>query len=703
MSGVARACLSCGSSLGAWGFELCAGCLLRVGVEDSAPRDEAPDTPRIGAYRIVDKIAGGGMGTVYLAEQEEPRRLVAIKVVRDDLDGERVLDRFRYELEALGAMEHPGIARVYDSARHTDGRPYFVMEFVDGTPITAFATRHGLSRAARIDLFLDVCDAVRHAHQRGVIHRDLKPSNILVTIEGGRPRPKLIDFGVSRAVGGRRMGVTLSGEIVGTPAYMSPEQTMPGATVDTRTDVYGLGVVLYELLSGSVPDPDIASGDLPFDVVVKRIRENDPQPPSVKAGDRSLRGDFDAIILKAVAKEPARRYESVESFADDLRRHLRAEPVDARAPGAFYQASRFVSRHRWGVAAGFAFLLLLVSASAILAIQRVRLAQERVISENRAADSNAVSAFLTDIFTKADPKNPGSRTITVREAIDLASDHVLKTYGDRPAVRGMILSMLGHVQIGLGNYNRAKTLLTEAVSVLDAPLTAGGVMHAEALVRLANAEMRRGELKEAAGHLNLALVARERVFGATSLQVAEISANLGELAWRLDKPEEARPLYSRALDIRRAILPAADPRIGNLLCDLGDVAWALKDNQGAKRYYAEARELFTKTVGRDALQYGVLQNNLGLLYLEEGLWDDARVSLDDALRISILTQGPDHPELAETLNGVGRVALHDGDLARAEAMFRDTLRVARFGSQDDARKDAEDGLREIARRSTGKP
>ena len=332
---------------------------------------------RIGPYRLLERIGAGGMGEVHAADQLEPvRRRVALKLIKRGMDSEQVVARFEAERQALARMSHPNVAQVFDGGTADDGRPYFVMEYVAGEPVTESCDRRKLTTRERVALFLDVCAGVQHAHQKGVVHRDLKPSNILVTVDGSTAVPKIIDFGVARAVTGRLAERTLHtsmGQVVGTLDYMSPEQADPtGVDVDTRSDIYSLGVVLYQLVSGLLPF-DLATAEaVPLSVMQRTIREQDPPTPSTRLSraaaaataiadrrgtdertlKRQLHGDLDWICLRCLEKDPARRYASAAELAADLRRFLAYEPVMAARPGAGYRLRKFVRRNRVGVAAG---------------------------------------------------------------------------------------------------------------------------------------------------------------------------------------------------------------------------------------------------------------------------------------------------------------------------------------------------------------
>jgi len=448
----------------------------------------------VGPYRLLEKIGEGGCGVVWLAEQAKPiSRRVAVKVIKAGMETEEVLSRFGSERQALARMDHPNIARVIDAGVTEKGRPYFAMELVNGIPITRFCDEHHLDTKARLVLFSHVCAAVNHAHQKGVIHRDIKPSNVLVALDGDKPVVKVIDFGIAKAVEGKLADHTLLtrfGQPLGTPAYMSPEQAgLDGQDIDTRSDIYGLGVLLYELLAGVPPfDPKtlVRAG---YDEMRRIIREVDPVRPSARlttlcadqlgpiaearqvSGDRLTKliaSDLDWIVMKAIEKSRERRYETADSFAQDIRRFIACEPVAAKPPTATYLLGKFAKRNRTKLLVATGFLLLLVVATVASAWQAIRARKAEALAERRLAettdernakdlalqDAEAVSNFLADVFQRPDPEIDGKK-VTVAEALDNAANKIDAELGGQPERLALLKETLARTYAGLGLYSKS--------------------------------------------------------------------------------------------------------------------------------------------------------------------------------------------------------------------------------------------------------
>ncbi len=432
---------------------------------------EHPD--RIGPYHLVQVIGEGGMGIVYEAEQKEPvRRRVAVKIMKVGMDTKEVMGRFEAERQALAVMEHPGIAKVLDAGATEQGRPYFVMELVRGVRLDEYCDLQRLTTRQRVELFSRVCEAVQHAHQKGVIHRDLKPSNVLVTEEGDRPAPKIIDFGIAKATGQKltqETVVTTYGQMLGTLAYMSPEQAeMSGLDVDTRADIYSLGVMLHELVGGKVPlDPK----ELGAPVFLARLIERDETMPTLAKRisgldrvqldrlaelhrtdpgklKRELGGDLQWIVLKAMDKDRGRRYETASGLAMDLQRYLADEPIAARPPTTMYRFRKFARRHRVGVVLTGAIAVLVVGFATTMAIQANLIAQERDRAQVQATKAEQVSTFVTGLFQGSDPNLFPGDTLTARELLRRGVERIDTDLADQPDLRADLLGVMGDVRGG---------------------------------------------------------------------------------------------------------------------------------------------------------------------------------------------------------------------------------------------------------------
>ena len=428
------------------------------------------------------------MGEVWLAEQTRPvHRQVALKIIKAGMDTAHVVARFEAERQALAVMDHPAIARVFDGGATPHGRPYFVMEYVRGEAITSYCNRHKLSTRQRIDLFLQVCDGVQHAHQKGIIHRDLKPSNILITLQDDHPVPKIIDFGVAKATTQHLTERTLYtelGVLIGTPEYMSPEQAeMTELDIDTRTDVYSLGVILYELLTGTLPFEGKSLREKPLDEIRRTIREVDPPRPSTRvttlvaaaetSGDQGvaaakaseLNGDLDWITMRALEKDRTRRYGSAADLAADLRRHVDNLPVLASPPSATYRIRKFVQRHRVGVAAAATMVALLIAFAAAMAVQARRTARERDRANQEADAARQVSDFLVGLFNVSDPSEARGNSITAREMLDKGAKDIQQRLAAQPQIQARLQTTIGTVYTDLGLYTEAEPLLKGAVAI----------------------------------------------------------------------------------------------------------------------------------------------------------------------------------------------------------------------------------------------
>ncbi len=628
---------------------------------DQSTVDLVTPTPNgsFGRYRLLERLGEGGMGEVWLAEQAEPvHRRVALKVIKVGMDSAQVVARFEAERQALALMDHPAIATVFDGGATPQGRPYFAMEYVRGEPITTYCDRHRLNTSERLELFTQVCEGVQHAHQKGIIHRDLKPSNVLVTILDDHPVPKIIDFGVAKATAQNLTERTLFtelGVLVGTPEYMSPEQAEMGALdIDTRTDIYALGVLLYELLTGVLPFDCRELRRAGLAEIQKIIREKEPSRPSTRitqlgrdstaaATNRrteprrlvsELRGDLDWITMRALEKDRTRRYETANTLAADVRRHLRNEPVSAGPPGSAYRARKFVSRHRVGVGAVATLALLLAAFGLAMGLQARRVARERDRAQTAAERTDRINAFVRDMLRSADPRASG-RDVTVASILDAASARVEPELGGQPDVKAEVLSTLGTTYEGLGLFAQAQKLLDAA---LEARIEAFGPEHvdvARSLNALATVAEDQGDLKEAERLNRQALAMLQRLGALDGDEAAAVKGCLARVLENLGNSTAAEALYRETLALERRLGGDRSPGVAATL------------------------------------------NNLGVLLGQRGDWAAAEPLQREALDVIRAVRGPEHPEVAAGMNSLGGVLESRGDLAGAERLYRESLAMRR--------------------------
>ncbi len=660
----------------------------------------------IGRFKLLQQIGEGGFGVVYMAEQQEPvRRKVALKIIKLGMDTRQVIARFEAERQALAMMDHPNIAKVFDGGATESGRPYFVMELVAGVPITQFCDERNLTTQERLGLFVPVCRAVQHAHQKGVIHRDIKPSNVLVTLHDETPVPKVIDFGIAKATRDRLTEKTLFTEFkqfVGTPAYMSPEQAeLSGLDIDTRSDIYSLGVLLYELLTGTTPFEAETLRGAAFDEILRIIREQEPQRPSLRLstlGDRLsdvarrrrsdpgtlsriIRGDLDWIVMKALEKDRQRRYDSAGAFADDVARHLFDEPVAAGPPGALYHFRKFARRNRGVLVASSivaAALVLGLAAATVGLIQATHAKADaedaRDRAEREARIAQAVNDFLNeDLLAAVDPENTADREITMREVLDAASAKVEDRFSDEPLVEAAIRTTLGKTYRNLGAYDEAEKHLNRAVRLRTEALGEEDPDTLRALNHLAFLYHDQGRLAEGEALHEKVLSVRRRLLGDEHRDTLASMNNLGNNYIDQKRYDEAEPLLEEALAIRRRTIGADHPDTLVSMNNLASFYWDQSRFAEAEPLYLEALEGRRRVLGDDHPHTINSIDNLGTLYLMQGKLDEAEPLFLETKDRCLRVFGDDHPKSSTSLNNLASLYYRRQDYERAASCFGDSL------------------------------
>ncbi|MCA9288769.1 MAG: serine/threonine protein kinase [Phycisphaerales bacterium] len=584
-----------------------------------------------GRYRLEARIGEGGMGIVYLAHQDRPRRQVAVKVIRPEGMSQRAVARFAAEAELLGRLNHPGIATILEAGTDTSGphpRHYLAMEYVEGRPLAAFAG--GLDLRRKMALVADIAGAVHHAHQRGVIHRDLKPANVIVTPEG---RPKVLDFGIARTIGTREIDATLrtaTGHIVGTLEYLSPEQVgADPSAVDTRTDVYALGAIAYELVTGG---PPFDFQRLALFEAMRLIRERGPRPieQAAPACDR----DAATIIAKAMALEPGRRYASASELAADIRRYLAGEPIEARRSSVTYRVTKFASANRTLVGGIGAFVGLLVVALVVLSFTLGQVRRERDEKQRQIETLSGLNSFfIDDLLSLSDPWEAGQEDVRLIDALERASAGLGDRLAAAPEVEAKIRLALGRMYINVVRLDEASTQLERAVALVDS----GGVPDREA---------------------------------------ANILGTLSMLRRDQDRQDEALLAAARALDLVRSRLPDDHGMLLEALVERGSVLYRLDRTEEAIAVFTEAYELGKRGLPGDSRTLAA-SSSLSVAIERDGRLAEARQLGEEVVEGYRRVLGPEHPDTLTAANNLAIQRSTMGDNQAAEALFREVLEARR--------------------------
>ena len=662
------------------------------------PAQPVPHPSQIGQYRILEIIGQGGMGVVYRAEQVNPRRTVALKVIRPGLQSRDLLRRFAHEGQVLGLLQHPGIAQVFEAGTADAGfgpQPFFAMELILGRPLTEYVEAHQLDVCQRLELLGKICDAVQHAHQKGVIHRDLKPANILVDDRG---QPKILDFGVARATDAdvRITALeTVPGQLIGTLAYMSPEQISGDPRqLDTRSDVYSLGVICYELLAGRVP-LDLSTKTIPQ--AARTLTED--EPPSLGTLNRAFRGDLATIVAKALEKDKSRRYQSASELAEDIRRYLADQPIQARPATTLYHVRKFAQRNKPLVAGVLvAFLTLVVGiigtttqavratrernravAAERLAEDRLREAEvQRVEAEHQAAIAQAVNDFLNnDLLATAHPERQQGRDVTVRQVLDRAAQAIEGRFPDEPVVEASVRQTLGDTYHGLGEDELAAAQLERAVVLLRAALGEADPRTLWPMGRLGLTYTSLGRYDEAEAVLVKTLELRRRTLGESEGRTLASMNHLALLYERQGRMKEEEALLLHVLEIARPAWGDEDASVQTALLNLGDLYVRQGRDAEAEPLLLRALEVQQRVFGDEHPGTLTTMSSLAKLYTQQQRYAEAEPLCVRSLALRRRVLGDEHPKTLASMNTLAVLYKRQGRFSAAESLYAETLATKR--------------------------
>ena len=678
----------------------------RVGSTSSGLTMGAGDT--IGSFKIIQMLGEGGFGIVYLAEQTEPvTRRVALKVIKPGMDTKAVIARFEAERQALAMMDFPGIAKVFEAGSTPEGRPYFAMEYVKGEPITAYCDRHKLDTRSRLTLFAGVCDAIQHAHQKGVIHRDIKPGNILVTIDSrDEPCPKVIDFGIAKATSQsltQKTVFTAQGELIGTPEYMSPEQAeMSPGDIDTRTDVYALGVVLYELLSGQLPFDAEMLRKAGYAEIQRIIREEDPPKPSTKltteVGGRTsriaelrqtkivdlqqtLRKELEWIPLKALRKEREERYGSAEALAVDVRRYLSGAPLMAGPVSVRYRLRKALARNK-----GPAIAILLLISTLMLGVIGTSLFAYRAAEQAKLADQRAEEAaleasrvratkdFLIHMLASVDPAiAQGMDDALMRQVLVTAADVIDEQFQSMPLVEAEVQEIIGSTYLSLSDPARAMDHLERALELYDEHLPASSPRRVAVVNTIVAVLHGLGDLEAASRRSRENLVQSRQRLGDSHVETLTAIGNHAFLLDQMGLPDEAEPLYQEALGLSREVNGPEHPDTLVAANNLAAFMEAAGDAEAAKAAFDEVYTIRLRTLGARHPATLLSLDNLGQVTFDSGDQAEGLQLSTKAADLRKEVLGIDHHHTLTNMYNVASMTAHAGDFDGSHALHEEVI------------------------------
>lgn len=672
--------------------------------------EEIPDLTgqSIGAYRVIRRLGGGGMGEVVLAERSDQQyeQRVAIKIVKPGVVSRQLQGRLKSERQILATLDHPNIAKLLDGGVTFSGAPYIVMEYIDGLPIDVYCDNHRLSIPDRLRLFQQVCGAVHAAHQRLIVHRDLKPSNILVTAAGV---PKLLDFGIAKILDEPQamhtIAVTHADYRVMTPDHASPEQIL-GLPVTTASDTYVLGVLLYELLTGQRP---FTLNSTRFAELERIICEQQPPAPSAVVATtsehytpeqletlaeqrsaslsklrRQLRGELDNIVLMAMRKEPERRYSSVEQLSADVGRFLDNQPIIARQDSWSYRASKFVRRHAASVALTVALFAALAIFGATTWVQSNRIARERDYAaaqreraEQQRARAEEVTTFLTDVFSVSDPSVAQGQTITARELLDRGAQKLEIELSHQPTTRAQLAETIGSVYMRLGLYAPAETLLLRSLAERQRLFGGEHADVASSLAAIGELRSEQAKYSEAEKLLQQALVIFDRSYGRDSSKASEVLHELGVVRLDAGRPSEAEAVLREALALSQKHAGPGNPKTTLIMNDLGLALHAAGQHAEASDLYTRVLDLTREHQGPNHPQIAYALHNRARAYQDAGDLTRSETEYREAIDVYLRVLGREHPDTIDAIGSFGALLQAKGDLAGAEQQFRLALDLDR--------------------------
>ncbi len=664
---------------------------LDVTLGATAAAARAPAQTTVGHYSIVRRLGEGGMGVVYEAEQENPRRAVALKIIRGAFADEHAVRMFQREAQVLGRLKHPGIAAIYESGRTDDGQYFFAMELVRGLRLDEYLrSQQGSSlplRAMlryRLELFVQLCEAVSYAHQRGVIHRDLKPANVLVqepetlspSGSNALVQIKVLDFGLARLSEDELGGMSLAtqpGTIQGTVPYMSPEQVRGNVEqVDVRSDEYALGVMLYEILAGELPY-ELPRSSLPQ--AARIICETPPKPLTAALAKSPLGRDLAVIVGKALAKEPEQRYQSVAALAEDIRRALSDQPILAQAPSTVYQFRKLVARHKPGFAFALVLLVVLVGFAVTMTLAAQRIAGQRDRANREAQVAEQVSNFLVNLFQVSKPERAQGKTITARELLDKGAASIQDDRTMDPEVKASLLDTMGDAYSSLGFFKASQPLLQAALATRTRLFRAQSKPVAQTLLGLGLLARNRGNLQQAKSDFSRSLATFQKAEGARNDDVAQALNDLGTTYVLLNQLGPARSYLTRALAVRTAVSGPKSAKLIAIRTNLADIAYASKDYAAAADQFRHELALAKTIYGPTHPFISGITSNLGSALFQENKFRQAESYYAQALALDRKLLGSHHPDIASDLANIAETLDAEGNLSGAANDYAQALAI----------------------------